>query len=221
MSLLAAGPGQTTQQLFHEDFTTFSIIACAIFILITLTMVFALWRYRAARGHTPSVNRKLEKMEVSYLAVVAGIAGFLIFTSLTTNMSRISTKPYVRISVTGYQWCWRFLYEKTPLSITATCNPGDDPTFEVPQGKVVDFDVTSADVIHGFWIPETRFKIYAYPNHVNHFEDTFNQLGTFPGRCAVFCGLFHKDMDFYVKVVPLGQFQSWLHANERRGSVTT
>jgi cytochrome c oxidase subunit 2 len=211
----------TTQSLFHRDFTTFATIACCIFLLIFLTLLFALWRYRAGRGHTQSVNRKLEKTEVGYLAVVAGVVGFLIFTSITTNDSRLHARPAVHISVTGYQWCWRFAYEHTPVSITATCAGSDYPTFEVPQGKVVGFDVSGADVIHGFWIPDIRFKIYAYPDHTNHFEDIFDQTGTFAGRCAVFCGLYHHQMDFWVKVVTPSQFGAWLHQREHSRPVTT
>lgn len=213
--------GVTTQSLFSGDFRLFAIIACCIFVLIFLTLGFALVRYRAGRGHEPSVNRKLDKLEFGYLAVVAGIASFLIFTSITTNDSRMTGKPSLAIAVTGYQWCWRFSYEGTPLSITGTCAQNHYPVFEVPEGKVVRFDVTSADVVHGFWIPDLRYKIYAYPNHVNHFEDAFTKLGTFPGRCAVFCGLYHKTMDFYVKVVPPAQFTAWLHREAPLGDVTT
>lgn len=212
----------TTRSLFSKDFTEFAIIACSIFVLIVLTFAFALWRYRAGRGHTPSVMRKHETIEVGYLTVVAGIVGFLIFTSITTNDSRLSTaKPALRIAVTGYQWCWRFAYEGTKAAVTDTCNNGHYPVFEVPRNKVIEFDVSGADVIHGFWIPSIRYKVYAYPGHVNHFEDSFNRLGTFPGRCAVFCGLYHKDMDFFVRVVTDSQFRSWLHHQENAAGVTS
>lgn len=221
MQVSVAAVGDTTQSLFSSDFFTWSVIGAAIFALIFLIMSVSIWRYRAGRGHEPSVNRKLEKVEFGYFAVVAAIASFLIYTSISTNNSRMTGKPSLAIAVTGYQWCWRFSYEGTPLSITGSCSHGHYPVFEVPQGKVVRFDVTSEDVVHGFWIPAIRYKIYAYPNHVNHFEDSFTKLGTFPGRCAVFCGLYHHSMDFYVKVVTPAKFAAWLHREEPLGDIAS
>jgi cytochrome c oxidase subunit 2 len=73
-------------------------------------------------------------------------------------------------------------------------------------------EVTSADVVHAFWVPYLRFKIYAYPGHWNNFTVTLRHDGRWIGRCAQICGLLHYEMDFYVKAVPPATFDKFLHA---------
>ena len=53
------------------------------------------------------------------------------------------------------------------------------------------------------------FKRDVIPGHPNDFDLTPNRAGTFPGKCAEFCGLFHSRMLFTVKVVPKAQFDAW------------
>jgi cytochrome c oxidase subunit 2 len=119
-------------------------------------------------------------------------------------------KPAATVQVTGYQWCWRFAYEGTPRTVTGQCEGGSPPVLVVPAGKPVRIDVTSADVIHAFWLPDQRFKINAYPGQVNTFTITFPKPGTWIGRCAQVCGLYHFDMDYYVQAVPAAAFATFL-----------
>ena len=50
------------------------------------------------------------------------------------------------MTVVGHQWFWEFEYPD--LNIT-TANE-----LHIPTGKVVNFNLESADVIHSFWGPE-------------------------------------------------------------------
>jgi cytochrome c oxidase subunit 2 len=119
------------------------------------------------------------------------------------------------VNVTAYQWCWRFAYPGTAVTVAGDCLDGKYPTLVVPTGESIRFNVTSVDVIHGFWIPAIRFKIWAYPNHVNSFENTFSTVGRYFGECSEFCGLYHYTMKFEVETLPPSQFRSWL-AEQRR-----
>ena len=71
----------------------------------------------------------------------------------------------------------------------------------VPAGQVVEFVLRSRDVVHSMWIPDQRFKRYAYPDRTNRFDLTFGRLGTETGLCAQFCGIDHAQMRFTVHVV--------------------
>ena len=79
--------------------------------------------------------------------------------------------------------------------------------------------MTSSDVIHAVWVPYLRYKIYAYPGHVNTFTVTLTHTGRWIGRCAQLCGLFHYEMDFYLQAETPAQFDRWLRA--QGGSVTS
>ena len=57
------------------------------------------------------------------------------------------------------------------------CRGGPYPTLVLPAGEPVELDLTSIDVIHAFWLPYLRFKMYAYPDHVNSFTTTLDADG--------------------------------------------
>jgi cytochrome c oxidase subunit 2 len=79
----------------------------------------------------------------------------------------------------------------------------------VPQGEAVRFNLTSVDVIHGFWIPEVRFKRDVFPSTTQSVTLVFPRAGSFQGQCSQFCGLRHADMLFDVRVVAPSAFVSW------------
>ena len=124
----------------------------------------------------------------------------------------------MRVQVTAFQWCWRFHYVGQPVTVTAQCQGGPDPTLVLPTGEPVELDVTSSDVIHAVWVPYLRYKIYAYPGHVNTFTVTLTHTGRWIGRCAQLCGLFHYEMDFYLQAETPAQFDRWLRAQRRIGA---
>jgi cytochrome c oxidase subunit 2 len=190
-------------------------IAVVVFILIVATVGFALVRSRVRRGRPPSEKASHPKAETAYVAVVSALAVFLIVTSISANSSPPPTRPSLTVSVTAFQWCWRFSYPGTGVSLTGTCTAGHDPTLVLPVGRVVRVQLTSADVVHAMWIPYLRFKMEAFPNYVNSFETELHTTGSFPGRCSEFCGLYHYAMDFTLEAVTPARFAAWLHSQEQ------
>ncbi len=199
---------------FNHTFRVEVTIAIVVFSLILLILLFAVVRSYTRWGRHASQKHDFTKTEASYTALLAVVAAGLVTFSLTENTSP-HPKPQLQVNVTGYQWCWRFAYQGTPVSVTANCVDGKIPTLVVPTGEVVRFNVTSADVIHSFWIPELRYKTFAYPNWVNHFETVIHHTGNWLGECAEFCGLYHYAMHFRVSAVTPGQFTSWLTGEEK------
>ena len=54
--------------------------------------------------------------------------------------------------------------------------------------------MTSADVIHGFWIPRLGGKIDALPGRFNVIRLEAPEPGIYRGQCAEFCGQQHARM---------------------------
>jgi cytochrome c oxidase subunit 2 len=189
-------------------------IATAVFVLVLATMIVAVVVSRARRGRGPSRKSDHPRLELAYGLVVAAVAGFIIFTSTSANASKDPGPPALVVRVTGFQWCWRFDYLATPVSNTGDCIHGKVPALNLPAGRRVEFLVTSSDVVHSMWVPYLRFKMDAFPDHVNSFTTTFTNPGSYPGRCAEFCGLYHHSMDFTVQVMPAGEFDRWLTGRE-------
>src|SRR5690349_1018119 len=96
------------RNVFPQLLTEESTIAWVVFGLVALTMLTALVlsRWRRQRGREPSKRMEANKLEIGYLAVLSGIVGFLMFTSLAGNSEELpaSTKPALRVQVTGFQW---------------------------------------------------------------------------------------------------------------------
>ncbi len=67
-------------------------------------------------------------------------------------------------------------------------------SIEVPAGSRVTFYVTSADVEHGFSIPETGVNTMVTPGWVSQVAHTFKERGTFLLVCNEYCGGGHHLM---------------------------
>jgi cytochrome c oxidase subunit 2 len=202
---------------FAQAFGLESVIAGVVFVLVALTMMTATvlsWR-RKRRGRGSSQKSKANLLETSYLGVLALVAAGLATFSLTLNNRETlnADPPAMSVKVIAYQWCWRFDYVGQPVTVQAQCRGGTLPTLVLPTGRSVRLEVTSLDVIHGFWLPYLRWKIYAYPGHVNSFTVTLTQDGKWTGRCSELCGLYHYQMDFYVRAIPPAAFDRWIAAH--------
>ncbi|MDO3639685.1 aa3-type cytochrome oxidase subunit II [Mycolicibacterium arseniciresistens] len=90
------------------------------------------------------------------------------------------------------------------------------PILVLPKGKRVEFQIASADVIHGFWVPEFLFKRDVMPNpQANNSDNTFQiteikETGAFVGRCTEMCGTYHSMMNFELRVVEPNDFKAYL-----------
>ena len=80
----------------------------------------------------------------------------------------------------------------------------------IPVGERVELRLTSADVIHSFWVPDLSGKLDALPDGINTLVLEADEPGTYRGVCAEFCGLHHADMGFVVVALPAAEFAEWL-----------
>ncbi len=82
----------------------------------------------------------------------------------------------------------------------------------LPSGQKIRFLITSADVIHSFWVPDFGGKQDAIPGYV-HAKWTQippGKEGTYYGQCTELCGKGHAFMPIEVKVVSQQEFKTWL-----------
>lgn len=76
----------------------------------------------------------------------------------------------------------------------------------VPAATPVKFRLTSADVVHGFLLPDTNVNTMVVPGFVAEVRTTFAKPGDYAMPCHEFCGLGHQAMWAHVSVVPKEQF---------------
>jgi cytochrome c oxidase subunit 2 len=111
------------------------------------------------------------------------------------------------IEVVGHQFWWEVRYPDVGVTVTNELH--------LPVGRPVNLQLTSADVIHSFWVPALAGKLDLLPDHPNTLVLEADEAGVHRSRCAEFCGLEHTKMVLTVVAEPEDRFASWLA--ERRG----
>src|SRR5437762_1139158 len=76
-----------------------------------------------------------------------------------TGCAAPPSPPALRIQVLGHQYWWEVLY---PDQGVRTANE-----LHIPAGRVVELRLSSADVIHSFWVPQLAGKTDLVSGHEN------------------------------------------------------
>ncbi|WP_237168488.1 cytochrome c oxidase subunit II [Paracoccus shandongensis] len=97
----------------------------------------------------------------------------------------------VAVEAQGRQWAWRFTYPDAPGRVT-------EGALHIPAGRPVDVRITSADVIHSFWVPRLAGKLDAIPGHVNVLRIQAWAPGEYAGLGAEFNGPGYRRHHFTV-----------------------
>ncbi|MGH3573246.1 MAG: hypothetical protein ACRDS0_30945 [Pseudonocardiaceae bacterium] len=171
---------------------------------------------------------------VGYLFLAAAVvlgAGF-VFVALSAGKGPAS---YESVTHTGYRirryWiglvvvlaliALAFTIPRMPYPITRSAAAGPDTTTvqargqqwqwtitpdTVPAGQTVKFEVSAADVNHGFAIYSPQGDIVgnvqAMPGYTNTLYLRFGAPGVYQVRCLELCGLYHTAMISQINVTP-------------------
>ena len=179
-------------------------------------IAWCLFAYRARAGRAADDFEGNPPLEVLYVAlpllIVFGL--FLVTLAIEGPIDRVDARPAYRVEVTAFRWSWRFAYAGGRIVSSGT--PDRPPTLYLPLERTTQVALRSADVTHSFWIPAFLFKRDAIPGLTNTFDLTPTRAGSFPARCAQFCGLEHAHMTFVVDVMPVRDFDRLLAAGTIR-----
>lgn len=111
------------------------------------------------------------------------------------------------VEVIGHQWWWEVRYPEEDIT---TANE-----LHLPVGRAVSIELSSADVIHSFWVPALGGKLDALPDGTNTLVLEADEPGEFDSECAEFCGLQHANMALVVVAEPQDRFLLWVDAQQR------
>lgn len=195
-------------------------------ILVWGLIGYVVIRYRRrSDDEIPVQTRYNLPLELLYtVAPVIMVLVFFNFTVTTQNdiMDEVPNPDHT-IGVVGQQWSWTFNYIEDEANdgqtVFTSGTPAEKPTLYLPVDETVEFQLTSPDVIHSFWVPAFAFKMDVIPGRTNTFQITPTREGTFPGRCAELCGTYHSRMLFTVKVVGAEEYAAELARLEAAGNV--
>ncbi len=215
--------GHLIDSLFY--FTTYLILVYFIFVCIGL-FGFSYY-YWSKKNPKPTYLHGTSKKHV---AIVAAI-GAAVFITIDMQITRISNEDFanefinwpneakedvLKVQVMAQQWAWNFRY----AGKDGVFNTEDDVVtlndLHLPIGKKIVFQVTSKDVIHSFFIANTRQKVDAMPGRVSRMWVELKQGGKYEIACAEICGTYHYRMASRLTVHSPEAFGEWMVDAEER-----
>lgn len=199
----AAIPADQTDELF-KFLTFFGVI---VFVFVVGYLVYFAIVFRRRRGDPDDAlgvqvhgNFQLE------------LWWTILPTLLVVAIAWISVKDWagifyakggqLTVEAIGYQFGWEFRYPGLAKPV--------DNELHLPLGVPTTIDISSRDVIHGFWTPEVRIKQDAVPGLVQSIHITPTAVGTYRIICSEYCGARHGYMVGKLIIEPKQQFTAFL-----------
>jgi cytochrome c oxidase subunit II len=179
-------------------------ICTGVFVITMALLLFAI-----IRGRWSGRTKPLGNTFITIAGIILPSIVLIVLVFYSVGVSVVLRQPesdYV-IRVTGHRWWWDVQY---PTEQIHTANE-----LYIPVGVPVRLELTSADVIHSFWVPQLTAKMDLNPGKINHFWIQADRPGEYRGQCAEFCGLQHALMAFIVVALPPEQYQAWADAASR------
>jgi cytochrome c oxidase subunit 2 len=127
------------------------------------------------------------------------------FSVLRVGEDLVQAENPVRIAVVGEQWWWRIIYRHDDGRTTESANE-----IRIPTGRPVEIELTTADVIHSFWLPAYAGKVDMIPGQTNRLHFLADKPGIVRGQCAEYCGGAHALMAFYAMAMTPADYDAWL-----------
>ncbi len=184
--------------------------------LVILGLLYAL--RRAGRAAEPREGGETARREERFI-LLAGAAfptlfliGFLAVSVRTgTAVSQPPEEPALTIEVVGHMFWWEIRYPEQEIT---TANE-----IRIPAGRPVRVEVTSADVIHSFWVPQlSPGKIDMIPGRTNFIWMQADEPGLYRGQCTEFCGVQHALMSLLVVALTEEEFAAWAARRSSNGT---
>lgn len=218
--------GVTEEATAMRELWTGSTLAALAVGVIVWGLIFwscALHRRKSA-DELPRQTAYNFPLEVGLIVVPLIIISVLFYFTVVVQNKVLaeSVDPDVTVEVTGFQWNWEFTYadsegEETGEPVSVLGDTEEIAVLVLPTGKI-NFVLESRDVIHSFWIPEFLFKRDVLPGqnfgYDKDYQVTAQDEGSYVGRCAELCGIYHYAMNFEVRVVNPDVFEDYLAARE-------
>lgn len=188
-------------------------VSAAIFLLVLLLLLGALWRQRtrgkgqaemrdaATDAHARGGLRWIWLGGIAMpLVVLLGV--FALNVRDLQALGAPPSPPVAAVRINGHRWWWEVEYPDLGFK---TANQ-----IYIPVGQAVKIDLTSADVIHSFWVPQLQFKRDLIPGQTNTIWLQADKAGVYRSLCAEYCGLQHAQMHMMVVALAPADYEQWV-----------
>jgi cytochrome c oxidase subunit 2 len=179
--------------------------AVVVFVVVEVGVIYVLIRFRARPGQEdPAPVHGHTALEIAWTLAPAMIIVFIAVPTIQViwKDAGADTTNALQVEAIGHQWWWEFRYPEYGI-VTAN-------DLYLPQGRPVEVQLTSADVIHSFWLPRLAGKRDMILGRTSRLVFTPDSTGEFWGQCAEYCGTSHANMRFRAFVQSPADFDAWV-----------
>ena len=193
----------TISSLWWVMFAVCTAVSFLVFVLLAI----AIFRRPKPDRDRPPLGSTAFIVGLGVVMPSVVLVALLVY-SLQASVALRLPETDLTIEVIGHQWWWEVRYPDEKI-ITAN-------ELYIPAGVPVRIELSSADVIHSFWVPNLNGKMDMLPQHFhgqgrgNVFWLHANEPGHWRGQCAEYCGVQHAWMAFEVVALPADEFRAWV-----------
>lgn len=224
---MPVGVTEISRDVYSLHMTIFWI--CVVIGLVVFgVMFYSLFRYRRSKGAKAAHFHEHTTVEVLWTAIpLLILVAMAVPATATLKDMYDASEAELDILITGHQWRWHYQYLGEDISFFSSLStpsaqivgkaPKDEHyLLEVDQPLVLPVDrkvrllMTSADVIHSWWVPAFAVKKDAIPGFVNETWTLIQEPGIYRGQCAELCGIDHGFMPVVVHAMEEDDFDAWL-----------
>ncbi len=209
--------------LFWFSFVTFVVMMA---LMIYWTIKNRGWKKGVRVQRSASHNNVMEltwTIIPTLLVVVMFVVGFRAYARQV-----VSPDQAINLDVAASKWSWEITYPNGSgaTETTAQNDVGANaaPIFVIPEDTPIKLTMSSADVIHSFWVPDFRMKQDVFPNRFTTYwfqseklkdMDRDNPDLDYPNKehwlfCAEYCGDNHSEMAGIIRIVPREVYAGWI-----------
>jgi len=193
-----------------DVFIFITLLGLFFFVITQGCLIYFAWKYRRKRREEPAEtpyitgSHLLETIcvVIPSLAVLAiFIYGYLVYRDIRTPPA-----DAVEIQVTARQWLYQFTYPDGRTAVNEV---------RVPLDKPVKFLLKSADVLHGFYLPDFRVKQDIVPGVYTYLWLQPEREGRYDIFCTQYCGTGHSLMRAVMIVMSREDYEHWAKQEEK------
>jgi cytochrome c oxidase subunit 2 len=195
-------------------------ITGGIFVVVGGLILYAAVRFRQRPdddGSEPPQIFGSNQIELSW-TIIPVLIVVVLFLATARMIFAIQDAPRppaaLEVTVIGHQYWWEFRY---PTLHITTANELHIPVSPKNDPHPTFLNLTSADVIHSFWVPRLAGKTDVIPNRINELWMDPHTPGLYEGQCAQFCGIEHAKMLLRVYVDTPEEFAAWVKQEQQPG----
>jgi cytochrome c oxidase subunit 2 len=194
----------------------------AVFIVTEMVLFWFSWKYDAQSNDEPvKFSHGSHALELVWTILPAVTLLFIAIYQMEAWAAAKMDVPKIPITaeVTGRQFNWDFRYPGPDNELyTEDDIIRTDGKLYLPVNEEILLNITSADVLHSFFLPNLRMKQDVVPGMLQQMWFKAKKTGGFDIVCAELCGWGHYKMKGRVYFLPRPEYEAKLveMANEQK-----